>query len=64
MTEGEPLAAPVLLTKDHDRGAFDCGIAPLNDYLRRYALQNQDRDAGRTYVATRGRRIVGYYTLV
>jgi predicted N-acetyltransferase YhbS len=39
-------------------------VAPLNEYLHRYALQNQVRNTGRTYVATRGRRIVGYYTLV
>src|SRR5262245_56952835 len=64
MTEGPLLCAPVLLTKDFDRRSFECGVAPLNDYLRRYALQNQDKDAGRTYVATRGKRIVGYYTLV
>ena len=35
----------------------------LNDYLKKYALQNQKKYAARTYVATRGNRIVGYYSL-
>ena len=63
MPNAENLNAPVLLTKDHDRHSFDCGVPPLNDYLKQYALQNQKRHAARTYVATRGNRIIGYYTL-
>jgi GNAT superfamily N-acetyltransferase len=63
MPSAENLTPPVLLTKDHDRNSFDCGVSPLNDYLKKYALQNQKKDAARTYVATRGNRIVGYYTL-
>jgi len=59
----DPLSSPALLTKNHDRGAFDCGVSALNEYLKQYALQNQKKDAARTYVATRGNRIVGYYTL-
>lgn len=57
------LQAPVLLDKSHDRNAFDCGVPVLNDYLKQYAFQNQKRNAARTYVATRGKRVVGYYTL-
>ena len=53
------------LSKAHDRAAFDCEVAPLNEYLRKYALQNQKKDATRTYVVTIGeKRIAGYYTLV
>ncbi len=26
----------------HDRGVFDCGVPPLNLYLRNYAMQNQN----------------------
>ncbi|HSD46902.1 MAG TPA: GNAT family N-acetyltransferase [Pyrinomonadaceae bacterium] len=63
MPTAENLNPPVLLTKDHDRNAFDCGVSALNDYLKRYALQNQKKHAARTYVATRGNRIVGYYSL-
>lgn len=56
---------PKLLEKGFDRTAFDCGIEPLNEYLRKYALQNQKRDAARTYVVVDpDDRILGYYTLV
>lgn len=63
MPSAENLNPPVLLTKDHDRNPFDCGVPALNDYLKKYALQNQKRHAARTYVATGGDRIVGYYSL-
>ena len=63
MPGAENLNPPVLLTKDHDRNTFDCGVPALNDYLKKYALQNQKKHAARTYVATRSNRIVGYYTL-
>lgn len=54
-----------LLDKSHNRASFDCGVEPLNDYLKKYALQNQKKDAARTYVATtEENEIVGYYTLV
>ena len=46
-----------------DRNAFDCGVPALNEYLKQYALQNQKKHAARTYVATRGNRTVGYYSL-
>ena len=63
MPNAERLNPPVLLTKDHDRDSFDCGVPALTDYLKKYALQNQKKHAARTYVATRGNRIVGYYSL-
>ena len=63
MAPAEDLNTPVLLTKQHDRNSFGCGVPVLNDYLKKYALQNQKKDAARTYVATRGNRIVGYYSL-
>ena len=63
MPTAENLNQPVLLTKDHDRNSFDCGVSALNDYVKKYALQNQKKHAARTYVATRGNRIVGYYSL-
>jgi GNAT superfamily N-acetyltransferase len=63
MPANDPLTSPVLLSKSHDRGAFDCGVSALNEYLKLYALQNQKKDAARTYVATKDNRIVGYYTL-
>jgi predicted N-acetyltransferase YhbS len=63
MPNDQLLNLPVPLTGAHDRAAFDCGVAALNEYLKRYALQNQRKNAARTYVATRGQHIVGYYTL-
>ena len=63
MSTVEDLNPPVLLTKDHDRNSFDCGVQALNDYLKKYALQNQRKHSARTYVATRGNRVVGYYSL-
>ena len=53
------------LRKSDDRKSFDCGVNPLNLYLSQYALQNQKKDAARTYVVVNGDgKIGGYYTLV
>lgn len=58
-----PLLGPEPLTRQHVCEDFDCGSAPLNEYLRRFAWINQQAGAARTYVGTRGRRVIGYYTL-
>lgn len=57
------LLASEKLTKDHDLSWFDCGKASLNDWLKRFALVNQQSDAARTYVFHRGGRVVTYYSL-
>src|SRR5262249_8350548 len=62
MTE-EALSLPVLLTPEHELAGFDCGKTPLNDFLVKYALQNQAGGGARTYVLTRGKRVIGYYSL-
>jgi GNAT superfamily N-acetyltransferase len=62
MTE-EPLSLPVLLSSEHELADFDCGKAPLNDFLVKYAIQNQAGGGARTYVLTRGKRVIGYYSL-
>jgi len=54
---------PVLLTKEHDRKSFDCGVKELNEFLQKYALQNQNKHVSRTYVAIEDNKIVGYYSL-
>ena len=51
------------LTGEHVVTSFDCGKAALNDWLKRFALVNQQSDAARTYVIHRGGRVVGYYSL-
>jgi len=63
MGADEPLRRPTPLEKGHGFSDFDCGIASLNDYLRKYAYLNHQNRSARTYVATRGERVVGYYTL-
>jgi GNAT superfamily N-acetyltransferase len=62
MTE-DPISLPVLLGSEHKLEGFDCGKAPLNDFLIKYAIQNQAGGGARTYVLTRGQRVIGYYSL-
>jgi GNAT superfamily N-acetyltransferase len=58
-----PLNRPVPLEASHDFSAFDCGVPALNEYLKKFALQNQRCQAARTYVAIRAGCVAGYYTL-
>ena len=55
------------LQQRHVREQFDCGDAALNDYIRKYALQNQVRhQVGVTHVAideSQQDLVIGYYTL-
>ncbi len=48
-----PLIAALIaaLSAGHRREDFDCGSEALNEFLRRYARQQQDRGFNRTYVA-------------
>lgn len=57
------LSSPVPIAKEHNTTSFDCGVEPLNEYLRQYALLNNQNRSSRTYVAMREDRIAGYYTL-
>ncbi|MBX3486005.1 GNAT family N-acetyltransferase [Phenylobacterium sp.] len=52
------------LRQDHPVDAFDCGKDPLNRFLARHALQNQQMGASQTYVAVSDGQLIGYYTLV
>ncbi len=51
------------LTADHELGAFDCGEEALDRFLKRHALQAQGANSSQTYVACRGRPVLGYYSL-
>src|SRR5437899_53194 len=62
-TDTPQLDNRVLLEGRHDLGVFDRGVPALNNYRRKFALPNQESQSARTYVATRGQRVVGYYTL-
>jgi GNAT superfamily N-acetyltransferase len=41
------------IAKRHNREAFDCGDAALNDFLRRYARQTHDYGGAKTFLAVR-----------
>ena len=52
------------LDRGHLVDAFDCGSEPLNRFLIRFALQNQQAGASRTYLVLADDEIAGYYSLV
>lgn len=50
----------------HDRQGFECGVAQLDEYLRRYADQHRRRGIRAAYVLVESSApelILGYYTL-
>lgn len=53
------------LARRHNRAAFRSSEVSLTEYLQRYALQNDERNVGRTFVAVGddGETILGYFTL-
>ncbi len=57
------LSAPGLLTEAHFLDDFDCGRQALNNWLKRFALQNQRANAARTFVTCDRNHVVGYYSL-
>src|SRR5690606_15802656 len=57
------LSEPVLLATRHQLGDFSCGVASLDDWLKRRARPNQISGASRTYVVAEADTVVGYYCL-
>ena len=60
------LAIEELDPKRHDRAGFDCGVEPLNRYLRTLATQHRTKGIATTFVlvdATATAKILGYYSL-
>ncbi|MGQ0542814.1 MAG: GNAT family N-acetyltransferase [Blastocatellia bacterium] len=53
------------LGKKHQRQTFDCGEESLNQFLKNYARQNNEKHLGKTFVAVyRGEtEVYGYYML-
>jgi GNAT superfamily N-acetyltransferase len=51
------------LSREHDVSLFHCGKPSLDDWLRRFALINQQNDSARTYVLHSHGRVIGYYSL-
>lgn len=65
MDQKTGLNPPKPLSRPHIRESFDCGVEALNEYIKKYALQSQKKDAARTYVVVdESFRVAGYYTLV
>jgi GNAT superfamily N-acetyltransferase len=62
-SQSGPLSQIEKLAKEHDVAGFDCGKLPLNDWLKRFALTNQQNDSARTYTIRRAGKVVGYYSL-
>ena len=58
----EGVTAPARLNPTHDLSRFDCGSAPLNNWLKSSALQSEGQSA-RTYVACETNVVVGYYCI-
>jgi GNAT superfamily N-acetyltransferase len=52
------------LARGHIVDAFDYGQEPLNRFLQRFALSNQQANASQTYVGLADRVVIGFYTLV
>ncbi|MDH6267874.1 GNAT superfamily N-acetyltransferase [Rhizobium sp. SG_E_25_P2] len=54
------------IRKTHDRASFDCGDAPMNEFLQRFARQGHEQNAAKTFCAvdeTPPNRILGFYTI-
>lgn len=60
---GTELTAPAPLSPEHELEDFISGVAPLDDWLRQRARQNEAGGGSRTYVVCEGERVVGYYSL-
>lgn len=52
------------LSRRHAVESFDCGEEPLNRFLIRFALSNQQANASQTYVGLADDVVIGFYTLV
>lgn len=59
----EALSPITKLALGHTTDTFDCGKEELNRFLKRFALAGQLANSAQTYVATRGSRVVAYYSL-
>lgn len=57
------LAAPQPLADHHQLANFSCGVASLDEWLKRRARANQAADASRTYILGDGSDVAGYYAL-
>ena len=54
---------PSPLAGQHECERFNCGVVPLDEWLRKRARANQASGASRTFVAVDEAHVVGYYAL-
>jgi predicted N-acetyltransferase YhbS len=59
----DALTGMVPLAAEFAVADFSCGTPSLDDYLIRHALHAQQANTARTFVALRGKQVVGYYSL-
>ena len=59
----EALDPIIKLAVGHAVDGFDCGKEELNRFLKRFALAGQRANSAQTYVAARGKRVLGYFSL-
>ena len=54
-----------VLTRQHDRKAFSCGVEPLDRYLKEQARQDARKRVAAPFVLCEGasNKVLGYYTL-
>ena len=60
------LEEQVLYAKLHDRAAFHCGVPTLDDYLHKYAAQQNAKGLNTVFVMVddaQPSRVLGFYTL-
>lgn len=57
------ISAPHRLASTHDVSSFSSGVAALDDWLGRRALQHDAAPNSRCFVVTVNGRVVGYYAL-
>ena len=59
----DALTGTLPLTAEFVVSDFSCETPAMDDYLIRHALHAQHANTARTFVALRGKRVVGYYSL-
>lgn len=57
ITPPEPIASQHILID------FDCGVASLNDWLKKQAPKNEQSGVSRTFVVCNNLQVIGYYAL-
>ena len=54
---------PRKLEKSDDRSGFSSGAPELDEWIAKYAWQNQAANSATTYVVTESSRVIGYYAI-